>query len=446
MNARELILYRVLPFAACLGALVFARWSGLGIAGVGPQSTTIALGFILISAFLGGTLSARVGLPRISGFLLVGLVSGPYLSGLLSQDMLDAGKAVEGVAVALIALTAGGEIKLSWLRRYAARLAVITSMQILCVALIVGGVVYFGRALFPFMPEDGLAALVIAFVVAAIAISNSPTVTIALISDNKAQGPLSQTVLGIVVVVDVCVIVLFAIALAVAKNVLGTGSGASLGLTLARELGGSVLVGIAFGVGIAAFLRFVARDTAVFVLGVCFAMAQVASALHLETLLIALTAGLWVENVSRTRAAPLLKSIAQLSLPVYAIFFAFAGAKVNLDALASMWPLALLLSASRAVAIWIGAALGCRLAKVEPVIQRYAWFGLISQAGVTLALAAILQRSFPEWGDSLQVLIVAMIALHEIVGPIGFQYALGRAGEVGKADRGERSTNVAHDP
>ena len=433
MTAIQLLVYRVVPFGACLAVLVIMRWSGLGVAGVGPQSTTIALGFLLVGAFLGGAAAARIRLPRITGFLLVGLIAGPYVSGLLTHDMMVAGKAVEGVAVALIALTAGGEIKLAWLRQHAARLAVITGLQIVFVGTAVGCVVFFGRSLFPFMPSDLLGAAVISLVLAAIAISNSPTVTIALISDCKAKGPLSQTVLGIVVVVDVCVIVLFAVTLAIAKDVLGTGSGSSLGLSLARELGGSVLVGLGFGIGITAFLRYVSRDTAVFILGICFAMAQIAAAFHLEALLIALTAGMWVENVSSARAEPLMKSIAKVSLPVYAVFFAAAGAKVNLVALASMWPLALLLSATRAAAIWAGAAAGARLARVEPVIARYAWLGLISQAGVTLALAAILQRSFPEWGEGIGVLIVSMIAFHEILGPIGFQYALRRAGEVGKA-------------
>ncbi|HUH03741.1 MAG TPA: cation:proton antiporter [Kofleriaceae bacterium] len=434
MTAAQILLYRVVPFGACLGVLAFARWSGLGVAGIGPQSTTIALGFLLVSAFLGGAASARIGLPRITGFLVVGLLAGPYVTSLLTHDMLEAGKAVEGVAVALIALTAGGEIKIEWLRKHAARLAIITGLQILIVATMVGCVVFFGRSLFPFIPADDLlSAAIIALVLAAIAVSNSPTVTIALISDNKAKGPLSQTVLGVVVLVDVCVIVLFAVTLAVARDALGSGPGTSLAVTLARELGGSVLVGVGFGIGIAAFLRYIGRDTPVFILGVCFAIAQLAAAFHLEALLIALTAGLWVGNVSRTATEPLIEGIERLSLPIYAVFFASAGAKVNLDALASMWPLALLLSATRAIAIWAGAAAGTRLARTEPVIQRYAWLGLISQAGVTLALAAILARAFPEWGEGIQVLIVAMIALHEIIGPIGFQFALRRAGEVGKA-------------
>lgn len=427
-------LYRVVPFLVCLGLLVVLRWGGLGVAGAGPQSTTVAIGFLLLGAFIGGKAAARVGLPRITGYLLVGLVAGPYGSGLLTQDMLIAGKTVEGIAVALIALTAGGEIRLAWVRSQAARLAIITVTQL----VLVGGAVFTAamllRAHLPFMPAGDLqATVIIALVLAAIGISGSPTVTIAVISENRAAGPLSRTVLGITVIVDLCVIILFALVLSLARSALGEGTDTPLAVTLTRELGGSIVAGIACGAGIAWFLRHMDRDTPVFVLAVCFGISSVAQAFHLETLLIALTAGFWVENFSDARGERLIAGIEGLSLPVYALFFAAAGAKVNLGALASMWPLALILSGVRALGIYSGAALGTRLSKAEPVVQRYTWMGLISQAGVTLALAAILARVFPAWGDDLQVLIIAMIAIHEIVGPIGFQHALRRAGEADAA-------------
>jgi Kef-type K+ transport system membrane component KefB len=428
------LLYRLLPLGACIGVLAFLRWSGLGVAGVGPQSTPVALGFLLVGAFLGGKAAARVRLPRITGYLLVGLVSGPYLLAMLTHDMVAAGKAVEGIAVALIALTAGGEIRLDWLRREIRRIALITSCELLLVASGVLLVVFFGRSLFPFMPQhDLLHAGIIALVFGAVAVANSPTVTIAVIAENAAEGPVSRTVLGVTVLKDVAVIVLFAVTLAVAKNLLGTGDAGELGWTLLRELGGSVLAGIAFGAGIAWFVRHVGRDTPVFVLAVCLAMSQLAAALHLETLLVALTAGLWVENVSDARGDKLIRGIERVSLPVYALFFAAAGAKVDLDALQAMWPLALLLAGVRAVCVWGGTTLGASLANAEPAVRRYAWLGFISQAGVTLALSAIVARAFPDWGAEIQVLIVAMIALHELIGPIGFQFALRRAGEVGKA-------------
>src|SRR5690606_21528757 len=145
--------------------------------------TTVGVGFLLIAAFAGGKLAAGIGLPRITGYLLVGLVAGPYVSELLTKDMLIAAKAVEGSAVALLALTAGGELRIEGVGARARRLALITFSELLVVAAGVLAVVMLARSVLPFMPEDDLfKAFIIAMVFGAIAVANSPTVTIAVIS------------------------------------------------------------------------------------------------------------------------------------------------------------------------------------------------------------------------------------------------------------------------
>src|SRR2546425_9682174 len=58
----------------------------------------------------------------------------------------------------------------------------------------------------------------------------------------------------------------------------------------------------------------------------------------------------------------------------------------------------------------------------------------------SLALAQLARRAFPEWGVSLETLIVAMIGVHEIAGPICFRQALVRAGEA-KQGRSEEHTS-----
>jgi Kef-type K+ transport system membrane component KefB len=428
------LVHRALPLALALGVLMGLRWTGTGVAGKGPESTTIAVGFMLIAAFVGGKLAARARLPRITGYLAVGLLVGPSVTGLLSRDMLIASKAVEGIAVALIAFTAGGEIRVDWVRREARRVALITLAELFVVAAGVVTVVMLTRSFLPFVPSDDLMkAFVIAMVFGAIAVANSPTVTIAVIAETQSEGPLTRTVLGVTILKDVLVIVLFAIALTVAKKALGEGGESSLGLTLLRELGGSVMAGIAIGIGITLFLRYVARDTPIFLLTVCFAIWQISTTFHLEALLMALAAGFWVENFSRSGGEQLIKAIEKLSLPIYALFFAAAGAKVDMHTLAALWPVALLLAGTRGVCVWAGTTLGARLSNSLPVVQRYAWLGFISQAGVTLALSTIVARTFPTWGVDVQAIIIAMIAIHEFVGPIGFQYALKRAGEIGAA-------------
>jgi Kef-type K+ transport system membrane component KefB len=430
------LVHRVLPLALVIALVATLHATASGLADARSQSPTLALGLLLVGGFIGGKASAALGLPRITGYLLTGVIVGPHLAGLLTSDMLSAAKAVEGVAVALIALTAGGELRVAWIRQHAGRLALITATELLTVATVVTAAVFVGRAAFPFIPADLATAAVIAMVIGAIAVANSPTVTIAVIAETRSDGPLARTVLGVTILKDVTVIILFAVALVVAKDALGQGDGASLGATLLREIGGSAAAGVAFGIGVELFLRFVGRDVPVFVLAVCLAMWQVSTALHLETLLVALTAGFWVENLGRARGEALIKGIERVSLPVYALFFAAAGTKVDLGALEALWPLVLLLSGARGVAIWAGTRLGTRLARAEPVVRRYLWLGFISQAGVTLALAGIVARTFPDWGSQVQALMVAMIAIHELLGPIGFQWALARAGEIGRGAGG----------
>jgi hypothetical protein len=60
----------------------------------------------------------------------------------------------------------------------------------------------------------------------------------------------------------------------------------------------------------------------------------------------------------------------------------------------------------------------------------HGWLGLVSQAGIAIGLAAAARRAFPEWGVSLEALVVVMIGVHEIAGPICFSRALRLTGEV----------------
>jgi Kef-type K+ transport system membrane component KefB len=428
------IIHRALPVTICLGLLIWLRGSNLGIDGMGPHSTTVAVGFLLIGAFVGGKLAARVGLPRITGYLLVGVILGPYGSALLTTDMMAARSTLDGVAVSLIALTAGGELKLDWLRRQIGRLAVITAFELTTVLTGVGALMLLGAGLFSFMPtDDWTHALIVAFVFGAIAVTASPTVTIAVIADTRSDGPVTRTVLGVTILKDVWVIILFATAITVAKNALGESDAGNLGLTLLREIGGSILVGVGFGVGLSQYLLRINREVPVVLLACCFTIAELSTAFHLEALLVALTAGFWIQNFSRADGNQLIAAIERVSLPVYALFFAGAGAKIDLASIGPILPLVLLTVVVRAACVFGGTRLGMHVAGVEPQVKRYGWLGLISQAGVSLALASIVARAFPGWGTEVQVLIIAMIAVHELVGPIGFQYALRKAGEIGKA-------------
>ena len=98
-----------------------------------------------------GKSAARIGLPKITGYLAAGLIFGPFVGNIVTAQMMTAGKAVEGIAVALIALTAGGELRVSWLKKQARRLLLITLSELFIVA---AGIIVFVPSLRAYVTPD----------------------------------------------------------------------------------------------------------------------------------------------------------------------------------------------------------------------------------------------------------------------------------------------------
>lgn len=396
---------------------------------------TLVLGFLLLSAYLAGKLTAAFGLPRITGYILLGVLVGPSVLGLVTdRNRLDLAL-LDSVAVSLIALSAGGELKVAELRRRMASLTAIVGFEMTAVFLAVGGAVVLLAGALPFTAGRPLGEiLVIAMMFGSIAIANSPSVAIAVINDTRSSGPVTSTILGVTVLKDVAVIVFFAIALSVARAVLSAQGGLDAGFLkdVAWEIGGSLALGALIGAAVSFYLRRVRVRMVFFALAVAFLSAFIAAELHLEVLLTSLTAGFFVENISPVDGEPFVEAIEANSMPVYALFFSLAGASIHLADLVELWPIALGLVSIRAAAVFGGTWLGARVSNAEPEVRRYAWLGFISQAGVTLGLVVIAARAFPAWGDELRTLFVAMVAIHELIGPLLLQWALSRSGETGK--------------
>ena len=64
-------------------------------------------------------------------------------------------------------------------------------------------------------------------------------------------------------------------------------------------------------------------------------------------------------------------------------------------------------------------------------MRSFGWAGFISQAGVTLGMAIIIEKEIPLWGAQFKTLLLAVIALNQIIGPVLLQKLLVRSGESG---------------
>ncbi|HEY8259008.1 MAG TPA: cation:proton antiporter [Gemmatimonadales bacterium] len=424
---------RVVVLALLVGGALLLEPLRAPTEGVIAPRSLFLFGILLLTADTFGAVAHDLRLPRLLGYLVAGLALGPSLSRIVPAGVLEDLSMMKRLAVGLIGLLAGAELRLADLKARHRTILYILLLQGSAVLLSLWGFTLLSRQWMPFLGGLSAGPLVfVALLFAATLTVNSPMVTLALLTETKARGPLAKTTLGVVLVADVAVILLFTAAFSLAQASLG-GATAGAGVILwrlLREVLGSILAGALVGGVLSLYLRFVKRELVVFAVVVVFATAAAAQALGFELLLSLLVAGFLVENVAPVRAEPLVETLHQTAVPVFVIFFAMAGAELHVQEFAAVWPLVLAVALVRIAAIFFGARAGARLGGAEPAVARDAWMGLVSQAGVALGLATIVADRLPVVGLAMQTLTVGVIAFNESVGSILFRRGLDRAGEI----------------
>jgi len=423
-----------LSLAVIFALMLLIRSPLLHSLGLPEQSTSIALGFILIFAFLFGKKTAALKLPQITGYIFAGILCGPFVFKFLSRTEVHDLQLLDGLALSLIALTAGGEMHLDRLKN---RFRSISAVVLFQTAVVMIGFLGFGLLVLPFFgivtPDDFPNLLAFTLLLGTLATATSPSTTIAVITETRSQGDNTDLVLSSAVVKDFLVITLFAFSLSLAGTLTSPGKGLSVAflLRIFREIGGSLLLGLVIGVVVILYLRYVKRELSVFILGVSFFTYEISHAYGYHPLLICLLAGFIVQNLS-SLGDRLITALEKVSTPVYVVFFAISGASLDLETFRTGWLLALLCFGFRGLLKFLGTHIGSRIAKEKAFFQKFGWMGFISQAGVTLGMAIVIEDAFPEWGGMFKALILGVIALNQVIGPVMLQKFLLRSGEAGE--------------
>lgn len=437
---RQIVILALLFFITY--ALQFLQWGSESE--LNPKSMA-SLGFILLAAYVAGDFFARFKLPKISGYIVTGIICGPYVINLLSKGVVSDLRALDDLALGLIALTAGGELKLTALRRGLKSVLYIIGFQVIVVFTGVTACVLMARPLLPFLSQSPLSTTIAAALCFGItAVAKSPASTIAIITETKARGVVTERVLSITVIKDVLVVIAFAFILSIAKRLSvepTIGQGAVTAVF--TEVAASLLMGAVLGALTVFYIKYINAEMLLFIIGLVFAGTAFAHWLELEAILMFMVAGFVVENFS-SHGQALIETIERASLPVYVVFFAIAGADINIPVLRQTLLVASILVAVRLLTTYLGTFLGSVLAGDPPPVRRYAWMGFITQAGVSLGLATIVEQTFPSWGPHFKTLIVATIAVNQIIGPIAFKLALDQSGETEVAR--ERTLTLAEQP
>ena len=407
-----------------------------------------AVGFLLLTGTLASELVDIIGLPHLTGYLLAGIVAGPHVLHLIDHHTVSQLTTVNALALALIAMEGGAELKIDGLRKGLRSLGWATLLQSLAVPMVMTGVVIACKPLIPFLRPLSTSALVgVGLLWGTLAISRSPSATLGILAQTRATGPVASSTLTFVMTSDIVVVVLMAAALMITRPMIDPGSSFSLRdlQTLGHELLGSVALGTTLGLVLAAYMRLVGKQLILVFLALGFGLSEMLGYLRFDALLTFMVAGFVVQNLSK-QGPRFIKSIGETGSVVYVVFFATAGADLDVPLLRALWPVALLLCGSRALVTWIMARLASRIAGDPPVVRRWAWAGLVSQAGLALGISGVVERAFPSFGSGFRALAIATVAINEMVGPVLFKMALDRSGETSTAPRPSISSlEAAHE-
>ena len=400
--------------------------------------------FITFAAFQIGQLATRFHLPLISGYLLSGILAGPFILQFMDAAHVEALRFLDETALAFIAFVAGSEMALDELRGRYRSIGWNTAAQIGAVYIVSGIGIFLLAEHIPFMrdltPAGKLATALLGGTILA---ARSPSSAIAIINEMRARGPFTKTVLGVTLVTDVLIVVLFAFSTSIAATLL-TGRSFDIGFIILVSF--TVLGSIGLGVLIAQIMGLILRNhwedwvkiPLILLIGyLVFALSgeirrfshdNLPFDLLFEPLLICMVASFWLTNRSPYRSE-LRHLLHQVEMPVFVIFFTLIGGSLDIGIVLALLPITVAIFLIRLLALFIGGYVGGKIAGDPAQFNRLTWMTYITQAGIGLGLAKEVAIEFPGLGSDFTTLMVAAIVLSQLAGPPFFKFAIRLVGE-----------------
>lgn len=407
--------------------------------------TMTAIGFLVLAGTLLSELLEPLKLPHLSGYLFAGIIGGPHVLHLVEHETVKQLSPVNTLALALIALAGGVELRVSTLKSVAKSLSYASAIQTSVVLLSMSGVFLALSRFIPFAKDLELKPLIgVALLWGALSVTRSPSACMGILSQTRAKGPLATFSLGFIMLSDVIVVVTLATAIMLARPLISAGASISVDdfNVLGHEILGSISMGTTLGLLLAMYLRLVGGQLILVLLALGFGVTAALKYVHVDPLLTFMTAGFVVQNLSN-QGQKLLHAVEQMGSVVFVLFFATAGAELDVPLLKEAWSIALALCFMRALITFLTARVSSRLAGDPPVVKKWGWAGLVSQAGLALGLGVVVRGAFPGIGAQFNSLVIAAVAINEMIGPILFKLALDRAGE---SDRSEPAARPSMPP
>ncbi len=405
-------------------------------------------------ALFAGLLFTRVikplGLPAVTGYLIAGVLIGPYGLGALGQllgvqglgftsmNYIEHFGVISDVALGFIAFSIGNEFRLSQLKKIGRQATVIGIVQALVAALFVD----VALCVLSLILGESVLPMSVAITLGAVATATAPAATLMVVRQYKAKGKLTDILLPIVALDDAVGLIVFAVSFGIAKGMVsGHIDVFSIVVNPLIEIVLSLVLGAVMGfIFSEAEKHFHSRSKRLSV-SVTFVILTVAlTMLHIPVgpvmlstspLLACMMLGTVFCNACES-SEELMDRVDRWTTPLFVLFFVISGAELELSVFTQLAivGIGVVFIVFRSLGKMIGSSLSAKACGCDENIVKYLGITLLPQAGVALGMSVTAMQLGHSEGALVRNIVLFAVLIYELVGPLLTKMALTKAGEI----------------
>ena len=377
---------------------------------------------LLVAGMLGGEMARAARLPRIIGYVIVGMVFAPLANAMSFEPLIASARIFLDLALGLVLFDLGRRMDLQWMKREWALAATGLMESMLAFGAVFATLLWFDVGAI----KAGIAA--------AIAMATAPAVVLLVVQDTRSEGQVTERSLNIVALNNLLASIVTTILLTSAHL------DAKVDVEMALLHPAYLFLGsLALGAAVASVARLLARTVEktkdlhfTLIAGMVVGAVGLAIMLKLSVILALLAFGLFSRNDARSHDL-LNVNLAPSSRLLYIVLFVLTGASLPPSALLTAGWVGLALAAARFAGKLVGVLV---LAPMGGLRWRQAvglGLALAPMSTFALLLQHDVAREFPEFADTSAVFLAAIFVM-EFVGPLAVQAGLTIAGETAPDD------------
>ncbi len=398
----------------------------------------LSIGLLIFAGYILGELAEKIKLPRISGYILAGIILNPGLFGIMSEQFIEHTDPLLSIALAIITFSIGGSLSIGKIKASGKNMIILTVLESLSAFLFVFIFMFVGLYFFLHVFDSIYVIIAISLVLASLAAPTDPSATLAVIHEYKAKGEVSSSMLEIAAFDDIAGIIIYTLVTAFSTFFLGDSeiNISSTLIDLVEGIGGAILVGTIMGLVLNFIVKLFRKQTEGSLIVLTFSLILlsygISEFLGFESLLSTITLGTVVINFN-PQSKKIFKLIERYTDElVFVIFFTLSGLHLQISSIAGSYILIAVYIIARLIGKFSGIYLGSSIVNADTKIKKFTAGGLIPQGGIVIGLALLLTKNpvYKETASTIMGVVIGAALIHEFIGPISARLFLKKAGEV----------------